>query len=370
MATIVHLTSVHRPTDTRVFRKECRTLAKAGHNVYLIAPTPHDDVVDEVHILAVDLPDGRWERFTSTARAVIRRAKQLNADAYHIHDPELLPWCATRLSSTPWVYDMHEDIVKQIYTKDWIPEVVRPVISTLANVVLRVLLKHRPVIFAEASYSKTYDWLHRTVTVQNMPVVGELMEIDEPRFDTPMLGYIGGVRNDRGSIVTLKALQRLQERGYNVGWQCIGPMTDEHRAELEALQSRLGVDNVQFWGYLPPESGWPQMSRCHIGVALLEKTPNFVGSYPTKLFEYMALGLPVLTSDIPMYERVVKDAGCGLVVDPTNVDAVAEALSYLLDHPEEASRMGGRGRRAVQTRYNWKHEADQLLTFYDSTILA
>ena len=370
MATIAHLTSVHRPTDTRIFRKECRTLVKAGHDVYLVAPATHDDIVDGVRILAVDPPVGRWERFTSTANAVMRRAKPLGADAYHIHDPELLPWCAVRLRDTPWVYDMHEDLVGQIHTKDWIPEPLRLVVSALANVVLRMLLKGRPVIFAEASYAETYDWLNQTVTVQNMPVVDELIDIDKPRLNTPTLGYIGGVRRDRGSIVTLKALHQVQQRGYDVGWHCIGPMTDNHKAELTSLQAELSVDNVHFTGYLPPEEGWPQIARCHIGVALLEKTPNFVGSYPTKLFEYMALGLPVITSDIPIYQRVVDDAGCGLVVDPKRSDAVADAIAYLLDHPEEARQMGERGRQIVQTRYNWKQESDRLLAFYNNTVLA
>jgi len=369
MATIAHLTSVHRPTDTRVFRKECRTLARAGHNVYLIAPASRDAVVDGVQLLAVEPPEGRWERFTSTAGAVIRRAKQLDADAFHVHDPELLPWVAARLRDTPWVYDMHEDLVGQIYTKDWIPERFRPVVSWLADVILRIVLRNRPVIFAEASYADTYDWLDRTVTVQNMPVVSELIDIEQPSFETPMLGYIGGVRKDRGSVVTLKAVHRLQQRGYNVGWQCVGPITDEHTAELEALRQKKGIEDVHFLGYLPPEEGWPHISWCHIGIAMLEKTPNFVGSYPTKLFEYMALGLPVVTSDIPMYERIVDQAECGVVADPSKPESVAEAIAYLLDHPEEARKMGERGRAAVQAHYSWEREAEHLLAFYQDTVL-
>lgn len=345
-------------------------MARAGHDVYLIAPTGQDKMKDGVQILAVDPPRNRWVRFTSTSTSVTRRARQIPADAYHVHDPELLPWCAVQLRDAPVVYDMHEDIVAQIHTKDWVPDAVRSALSTIVGMSLRVFLKDRPVIFAEASYAETYDWLDHTVTVQNMPVVSELTDIDEPEFDTPMLGYIGGVRKDRGSVVTLEALHHLQKRGYKIGWQCIGPATESHQAELDRIQADRNIGGIDFLGYLPPEEGWSHMSRCHIGIAMLEKTPNFVGSYPTKLFEYMALGLPVLTSDIPMYRRVVEQADCGLVADPLNPEAVAEAIAYMLDHPNEAQAMGERGRQAVQERYSWEREADRLLEFYTDTVLS
>jgi glycosyltransferase involved in cell wall biosynthesis len=369
MATIVHLTSVHEPSDTRIFRKECQTLARAGHDVTLVAPASKNEEKDGVRIVAVDRPANRWTRVLNTTREVVSRGRSIDADVYHLHDPELLPWSWVMLDGrTPIIYDMHEDFAAQLKTKDWVPELLRPFLSWMAEVGLRVFLQNRPVVFAEASYAERYDWLRRTATVQNMPIVSDLVGIDEPKFSTPTIGYIGGVRADRGSTVTLRALKILQDHGYDVAWECVGPAAPDHEKSLVELQERLGTQNVRMHGYLPPERGWRRMARCHVGIAMLDKTPNFVGSYPTKLFEYMALGLPVVTSDIPLYRNIVKNAQCGFVADPKSPKEIAEAVATLIDIPDRARQMGKRGQLTVQESYNWEQAGWTLVEFYDRII--
>ena len=88
-------------------------------------------------------------------------------------------------------------------------------------------------------------------------------------------------------------------------------------------------------------------------------------SYPVKLFEYMSAGVPVIASDFPVVRRIVEDSGCGVLVDPLDPDSIADAMAWMLDHPDEAAAMGRRGRDAVRERYNWGQEAEKLLRFYD-----
>jgi glycosyltransferase involved in cell wall biosynthesis len=78
----------------------------------------------------------------------------------------------------------------------------------------------------------------------------------------------------------------------------------------------------------------------------------------------MACGKPIVGSDLPPISEYVCEANCGILVDPTNVDEVADAINYLMDHPEEANAMGQRGRRAVLDKYNWRNEERKLLNFY------
>ena len=106
------------------------------------------------------------------------------------------------------------------------------------------------------------------------------------------------------------------------------------------------------------------MARCHIGLAMLEPVPNYLESYPTKLFEYMALGLPVVTSNFPLYREIVERVGCGICVDPRDPVAIAGGMRRLLENPAEASDMGMRGRKAVRERFNWDTEAQKLIAFY------
>ena len=139
--------------------------------------------------------------------------------------------------------------------------------------------------------------------------------------------------------------------------------TDEELRECTAYAKQHGLE-VTLHGYLPLDRASPIVSRCKLGLALLQPLPNYVDSYPTKIFDYMALGVPVLCSDFPLYRRLVEETGCGRCVDPTRADLVAEAIAGLLDDPEGLERMGERGRAAVQVKYNWDYQAETLVGFY------
>jgi glycosyltransferase involved in cell wall biosynthesis len=133
--------------------------------------------------------------------------------------------------------------------------------------------------------------------------------------------------------------------------------------ELE-MQSRPGYDRVEFMGWLGRNDVRDALARARVGLLVLHPEPNYLDSYPVKLFEYMAAGLPVIASDFPFWEQFVKDTGAGLMVDPLEPNAIAEAIDWLLEHPDEAGAMGQRGREAVVGKYSWENEAKKLLNFY------
>ena len=102
-----------------------------------------------------------------------------------------------------------------------------------------------------------------------------------------------------------------------------------------------------------------------MGLITLAPIPNYLESYPTKLFEYMAAGIPVVASDFPLFRNIVEGADCGLLVDPKSPKQIAEAIDWLIDHPEDAERMGANGKRAARDTYNWHGEARKLTTLYE-----
>ena len=117
-----------------------------------------------------------------------------------------------------------------------------------------------------------------------------------------------------------------------------------------------------------PTLDWLASFRQHpleIGLVTLAPRPNYLESYPTKLFEYMASGVPVVASDFPLWRKIVEDAGCGLLVDPQKPEAIAKAMDWLFEHPNQAADMGAAGRRAAHRTYNWQSEADKLLALYE-----
>ena len=104
--------------------------------------------------------------------------------------------------------------------------------------------------------------------------------------------------------------------------------------------------------------------RSIAGLVLLLPVKNYINSQPIKMYEYMAAGLPVIASDFPLWREVVEGIGCGVCVSPFDTEAVAKAIDSLLGDPERAQRMGERGRRAVEERYNWTREEEALLDLY------
>ena len=87
---VVHLTSVHRVDDARIFQKECRTLGAAGFEVALVGPSKTSDKSDSVQIHAVPVARSRLRRMTVTILQVFIGALRAGATICHFHDPELL----------------------------------------------------------------------------------------------------------------------------------------------------------------------------------------------------------------------------------------------------------------------------------------
>jgi glycosyltransferase involved in cell wall biosynthesis len=263
---------------------------------------------------------------------------------------------------------MHENVPKAILTKPWLHNKIRNLVAFLYRSLERLLMLNLPVIYAEKSYAKDYPWVRESKVVMNMPMVGNLLSISETKYPVYTLAYIGGVTPERGSIVTLEAIRILRKQQYIVHWECIGPLGDSHNSDLIQLSQKYDLEGIRIRGYMLPSEGWQIVAKCQVGLAILQPIPNYIESYPTKIFEYMALGLPIIVSDFSLYREVVEDAQCGICVNPENPKEIARAIQWLIENPLEAKKMGQQGQDAVRTHYNWDNESKKLLELYDKLV--
>jgi glycosyltransferase involved in cell wall biosynthesis len=366
---VAHLTSAHPSFDIRIFCKQCRSLAAAGYDVVLVMQHDRDETVDGVRIRTVPRARNRLERMTRTAWHVVRIAAAEKPQIYHLHDPELLLWSLPlRLRGGRVVFDMHEDLPKSILTKLWLPPWFRGVLSWVTRVGERALLTGVPVIFAETSYQWDRRWVKRSTTVLNRALVDELLSIKAAKHAVFTICYLGLVIPDRGALNMLAAMEILADRGRVAEFECIGPIAEECRAEVMERSKRVRLPVRMSGRRLVPDEAWRMTARCHVGLAVLIGIPNNYAIEPTKLFEYMALGMPLIASNYPTYRAVVEGTSCGLCVDPDAPAEIADAIEWIMDHPTEAAEMGRRGREAVIREFNWERESHKLLRLYEELI--
>ena len=361
----VHLATTHRPSDPRIFQKECRTLAAAGVDVRYVVPCRADAEQDGVQILCVPPPRTGKERVTRTVRAVYRRAMaQPKRAVYHVHDADLLPAAfALKAAGRRVVYDMHEDVPRQMLHQHWIPAWARPFAARAYGLVEAVGARvFDGLIAAEPKIAERFPG-RDVALVQNFPILDELLlDAATPyREREHRVAYVGSITAVRGLREVVQAVGALAARG-PARLDLAGPF---HPAAFQdELEQLPGWQHVDYRGWADRSDVAEMLGRARVGVVTLYPTQKYLDAYPTKLFEYMAAGLPVVCSDFPQLRPFVEGPGCGLLVDPQDPAAVADAIGWLLEHEAEAEAMGARGREAVEQRYRWASEAERLLAFY------
>jgi len=367
MSHIVHLTSVHSPFDTRIFHKECRSLVKAGHTVTLIAPHHCNETVQGVHIVAFPKVKGRLQRILSACR-VYRKALQENAELYHFHDPELIPiGLLLRLSGKKVVYDIHEDLPRSLHaiSRNYIPKFLKYPLSWLTERIENLTsAQFSGLITATSTIHDRFKDINKyTIVVNNYPLQEEfeLLSNTEWTDRTEAIAYIGVIAKERGIVEIIKAIG-LVNCHRQVGLDLAGVISPSTLAE--ELKEMEEWHCVNYRGMLDRSQVVQLLDKVRIGLVVLHSAPSFVVSLPVKMFEYMAAGIPIIASDFPLWREIVESANCGLLVDPLNPQVIAEAIQYLLTHPQEAEQMGKNGRIAIERQYCWETEANKLIRLY------
>lgn len=361
---VVHLTSVHRAHDARILYKECASLARAGHDVTLIAPHDRDETVQGVRVRAIPRPRGRAERFLVTSWRVFLAAAASRATVCHFHDPELIPvGLLLKLLGRKVVYDVHEDLPLQVLGKTWIPAPLRRTVGRLAALAERLGASAFDGIVAAVPSIAARFPPGKTAVVQNFPTREDVSaEIPADYAGRPSeIVYVGGIDPIRGMRETLRALDALPE-GLGVRLALAGRFNTP--GFEEELRGAPGWRHVDFHGWLDRRGVAALLARARAGLVTLHPRPNFLDSYPVKMFEYMAAGIPVIASDFPLWKSIVDEAGCGVCVDPTDPGAIAEAVRRIVEDPAAAAAMGRRGARAIREKYNWAAEEAKLLALY------
>lgn len=363
------VTSAHPRTDTRIVVKQARTLAEAGYRVeVVVADGLGNGQSADLTIHDVGAPRGRLHRALICGPQALLRAARLGAAAIHFHDPELLPFAAVLRAFTraKLIYDVHEDLPRQVLNKAYLPRWTRNVISWVAASVERVLgPAMQAIITVTPTIEDRFAKFHpRVVSVANYPLPEEFAQNpDQSGPPSARACYVGVLGPARGIFEMVRAIGYSKTNArLALGGKFFEPGVREH------LEREPGWARVDDLGYLARDQVAELMRTSAVGLVTLQPTPSYVDAYPVKLFEYMCAGLPVIASDFPLWRDIVEGADCGVCVDPTDPKAIADAIDFVITNPDRAREMGENGKAAIERQYSWPHEAKKLVKLYRELI--
>jgi glycosyltransferase involved in cell wall biosynthesis len=344
----------------RIYIKEVTSLRENGFDVSLIVSDGKGDDLNN-KIYDVGKSSNRFERLFSIHKKIFIKAMKLDCDIYHFHDPELVVVGNKLLKKGKKViYDVHEDLPRQLlskpYLKMFFPGIISKIVEFWENKYSR---RFNLIVTATPTINERFLKVNKnSISIMNFPRLDEI-DFNESKDFTQKnkVLYIGQLTEVRGIFELVNACEHLDNEFI------IGGAFAEKEFE-EKIKNLPGWQKVKYLGIANRENVKEQLFNSHIGIAVLYPIENYLTSYPVKMFEYMAAGLPVIASDFKLWKDIVENNNCGICVRPKSIDDMKNAIQYLSDNPQKSLQMGKNGRKLVLEKYNWDLEANKLISVY------
>lgn len=358
---VAFVSSAHPWTDNRIHYREAATLAKAGYRVTLVAVDTASTATPAPGVTVQRIKQrSRLARFTLGTLDALRSALRTDATIYHLHDPELIPAIPfLRLIGKTVIYDAHEDLPSQIKDKHYIPEKLLGVAGAAANILVKLSSTANRVVAATEKIAEGYP-SNRVSVIRNFPPLratdGEAKSAAERR---PAVVYVGALSDLRGVPQIVQAAATFPE-----GWPLViaGQAPAGYRDSLAVLP---GWDRVEDHGVVPPNEARDLMLSARVGLVPFQRTAAHLDSLPTKMFEYMSAGIPIIASNFPLWSGIIDKYDCGITVDETDPEAISTAVARYASDPELLARHGKNARMAAETSINWESQGEILTRLYD-----
>lgn len=361
------MTSAHRRYDQRILWRECVSLRENGYDVTLIIndDQPNETLENGIRILSTGfVPQGRRQRMTEGVRRVYELGLAQDGDIYHLHDAELL-MVALKLKKhkKKVIFDSHEVYGIQLQRRMWIPSVLRKGIASAYNLYEAYVCKRIDGVIHIGRYNGK-DWFagrsKRFVYVGNFPRMEEYGAVQMPPYHTRgKICLSGSLSKEEGLLTLVEAADRANTKLVLAGKF----IPDSFQEEVEIRDTHHVVEYV---GFLDRKGIFDLYRRCAIGMCVLPFfNGHLVDNLNTKIYEYMAMEMPVIISDWPYRRKLIQKYHFGLTVkNPSDIVEIAEKIKWLLNHPREAEEMGKNGKRLLEEKFTWDVAEKELLKLY------
>lgn len=360
---ISHLTSAHPRYDTRIFHKMCRSLANHGYSVNLVVADGKGNKTREgVNIIDVGASKGRFDRIRNAPGRVFAKAVALDADLYHLHDPELIPiGLKLKKLGKQVIFDIHENTGLQIRTKGWIPHGIRTLVSFVYERYERwAFKKFDSLIVPQIAMQAKYADLSPTVLIANFPNLADASISSIRREYTKYnLFYAGGLSSARGLFNMLDLIVELRTRNPNYKLTLAGSIS---KRDLKKVKKHMGWSFTHYQGLVSKENVYKSYNKNSIGLILFNNVGQYYMAYSLKLFEYMQNGMLVIMPDFGDWMLFNESYQAGLNVPVNSSKHIADIIDRLSE--EDFDRFRTKSAGLIQNVFNWESQEKILLSTY------
>lgn len=337
----------------------CKTLSRSFRVYLIVADGKGNELFDNIEIIDI----GKQSRVLSILRNqpnLYNVVKSINANIYHFHDPELLPFALKmQKAGYKFIYDVHEDLPLDIFNKDKIPQLFRPLISFFVKKYENYSVKRLSFVVTATDHikNKLAKSTNKVVSIKNYPDLNVDYFNDIQYTKNNSICYLGLLNKSRGILELLNVI-KISNVHLNLAGRFVNP-------EFQSLcESSEGWLNTSYYGNIPQHDSISLMRNSAIGMMLHHPNKAYSYALPIKLLEYMACGLPIIVSDYPICREILGESNCGYLVNVFDEEKIKTHIHFLLNNPDIAEQMGMEGRKLVETKYNWINELNSLESVY------
>lgn len=374
------------PSDTRVMRA-AEALSRSGMDVDLLCiqqspQEPRQERINGVDVFRVGLKKRRSGKLAYASQYLTflflsfiwlsRRRLSRRYELVHIHNmPDFLVFCASfaKALGARVVLDLHDptpEIFISVFglTSDhFLVKVLRwceRCSVRFADMILTPNISFRDLFVARGCPSRKIEIVMNTPLEEVFP----LREPAEAASSDParpfVLMYHGTLVERHGLHTAIEAVSQLRERIPGLRFNVYGEETGYLKEHIFPLVSQLGLKGrVEFFGEQPQAVIAQAVADCSLGVVPNLRTVFTEINFPTRIFEYLALGKPVIVPDTRGI-RDYFDADEILFFKPGDVESLASQIQWVFDNPRKTSTLVRAG-QVVYRRHLWKDEEWRMI---------
>ncbi|MBN1183215.1 MAG: glycosyltransferase [Bacteroidales bacterium] len=370
---ICQITSMHQWDSIRIYKKACLGLVRNGIEVHLVTISPDIPPVD-IGIKFHWLKQRKgWRRRIFSSREAYRIALKINADIFHFHDPDLLPWMLIlSIKGRRVVYDMHENYA-EVFHRLNLPVLLKMIMANLWTYFLRFCARRfKGIITVSQSMQSLLSSISTPmIVVRNAPYLLELEDVNINIGKKPFTVYTSGTNSSmRNCMQTIEALPYILRKIPEVRLIFAGEYQPEgFKEELKEKAIELGIDShVELEGMLPYKENFMRTVQMEVGCVFYEDNVNNRVGIPNRLFEYMYAGVAVIGESFVEVKKVIEDSKCGNVVNSSDSQSIANGVIQLFSDIEKLKKMQSNARNKIISDYSYENELKKMISFYYSLL--